>query len=494
MFSAGGAGGVGGLASGTNGIGGAGGDGGNTGLLSLFAIAGAGGDGGKGTWLGGRGGVGGNGGSSGAVSAFSTGGAGGVGGWGAAGGSGGSGGWLVGTGGAGGAGGPGGLGGNGGRAGLFGAGGVGGAGGAAARGGTGGSGGILYGKGGAGGPGGVAAGGGVGGAAGLLGTAGATGSAGGSPSLALTYNPDFESFTTTVKIGNQPVTGVEVDTGSAGFIIPAGQIPDEVLGPPTGASGVALYGDWGQFFYRVYAPTIDFGNGMVSQATPVGVFYEVKINGIEIKPEDWYKYPAEIKPLIGVGPYTGYPISSPVRTLPASLGQGFLFNGQGLGTGELTFGVNPLPAVNSVPGWFYTSLSVKVSLVNTDLGCPTASSPGCSTTIQQATNSVVIDSGGLGGGLASSYLPVKLTNFSGNLPVGTTVELYSYDGTTLLYRTTVQDGDQLVPSVWAANLGVNTGLIPFGQGPIYFNYTPDGYDGGGTTVFDFAPSSAASAS
>jgi hypothetical protein len=489
-LSVAGAGGAGGVASGQNGVGGAGGRGGDTGLFATFGTAGAGGAGGQGTGQGSRGGAGGDGGNSGALSALGDGGVGGAGGWGAAAGGGGSAGWLYGNGAAGGAGGPGGLGGPGGKAGLFGSGGAGGTGGAAAQGGAGGAGGTLFGDGGAGGAGGVAAGGGAGGGAGLLGKDGAAGAAGGSPGTALTLYSANTWFYTTLKIAGYEFEPVEVDTGSAGLIIPDGVIPADQLGPATGASGIAEYGDWGQFYYTVYAQSVDFGNGMVTQPVPVGIFYKVVINGQEVKPEDWGKDPVNIKPLMGVAPYRGYPIVSPVPALPGGLGQGFLFDGQGPGSaGELSFGANPLPAQNSVPGWYYTDLAVQISVVNPDVGCPTAATKGCFTEIQQVVEYGVIDSGGLGGGVAKQYLPSAIVDNvaeGDGLPVGTTIKAYSPDG-TLLYTTEVKAGDQLVPEYWPSNLGFNTGLIPFRQGPIYFSYSPDGYLGGGTTVFDFKP-------
>ena len=180
---------------------------------------------------------------------------------------------------------------------------------------------------------------------------------------------------------------------------------------------------------------------------------------------------------------------------PGSLGQGFLVNGPlypGSSTGELTFGANPLPAVTPVAGSFYTNLAIDVTYQNEAYCHDDPAS--CRTGIQYVTGT--IDSGGLGGGLSPSVLPPALSNWQvgDSLPVGTTISVYTADSKTLLYTTTVKEGDGLpVPEVWDPNLDFNTGILPFFQGPIYFSYTPTytpvGPDGsyGGTAVFDYAP-------
>jgi hypothetical protein len=391
---------------------------------------------------------------------------------------------LLGAGGAGGAGGPGGSGGAGGDAGLIGSGGSGGSGGADAPGGTGGTGGALIGNGGPGGPGGVAATGGSGGSAGLIGQPGNAGIVGASPTVGMWFDPSMNIYRTNMLVGGQPVYNVEVDTGSAGLIVPITQIDVDTLGPSTGA-GVAKYGDWGRFYFHAYTPQLDFGNGMVSAPTEIGVFYKVEAFGVEIPQEDWWQY-GYIKPLIGVGPYTGdteNPLASPLRQMPGKLNDGFLFTGF-VNESTLTFGANPLPGVTSVPGWFYTTLSIEVSF------------EGESTGIQEIRQYAVIDSGGLGGGVSLDKLPGNLQGLSVGdpLPKGTTISVYTADQQTLLYTTTVGDEfDLFVPSVWENNLGFNTGSIPFMQGPIYFSYTPTynpvGPDDsfGGTAVFDFPP-------
>lgn len=530
LFDAAGAGGAGGTSTGNFGVAGAGGAGGNVGALSLFGNAGAGGSGGAGLGYDGIGGAGGRGGNTGfltvgdggaggaagagyrvggqagpggSAGAIGDGGAGGAGGWGAAGGAGGAGGLLSGDGGAGGAGGPGGVGGSGGKAGLLGAGGAGGAGGAAATGGTGGGGGLLFGVGGAGGAGGVAAVGGPGGGGGLFGKAGAAGAVGGSPTVATTYDKSFEDIQMTVKINEKPVS-VEVDTGSAGLVVPITKLDRTNLGPTTGQQGMTQFAEWGRFYFTVYQAALDFGAGMVTSGTPIAVVTEVEIltHGTWTPiPEDqwndkqWADY---LDPVMGVGPYTGLAVSSPVRTLPGSLSAGYLVDGPltpDPDGGTLTFGENPLPPVTEVPGLFYTTLAVQVSY--DDPASCTATPAKCITGRQVVT--ATIDTGGLGGGLSMSMLPEALqdkVSLNSYLPAGTTISVYAPDQKTLLYTVTVTATDPSpVPQVWDPSLGFNTGILPFFQGPIYVSYTPtytpqDPVTGsfGGTTFFNFKPS------
>ncbi|QEN15164.1 PecA family PE domain-processing aspartic protease [Mycolicibacterium sp. ELW1] len=509
-------GGGGGAAAGNFGVGGAGGAGGDTGLFSVFGRAGAGGDGGAATGYAGIGGAGGGGGhagglsigdggdggsggagpraggaagSGGAAGLFGAGGAGGAGGWGVVGGAGGAGGMLWGDGGSGGSGGAGAAGGAGGSAVVLGNGGAAGSGGAGASGGAGGAGGLFAGNGGAGGAGGVSGAGGAGGRGGLLGMTGPAGTTGGAPVTALTYNPTADFMTVDFNVNGTPLTNVEIDTGSAGLVIPINKLDPNDLGPTLGVTGMIQYADWGRFYYTVYTPTLDFGNGMVTAGTPVAVvdhIEELNTDGqwVPVPESDWdkTKYADALAPTMGVAPYTGGDIASPVLTLPGGLGQGLLINEPG---GQVAFGANPLPEVTRVPGWFYSTLWVKVTY-GTE-----------SKTTQSAT--ATIDSGGIGGGVPAAMLPPNLAGIAeyDSLTAGTVIEVFTPDGQTLLYRTTVteaQVAQKEAPQVWPASLGFNTGIIPFLQGPIYFSYTPAYVPNpaefyGGTAVFDFAPAS-----
>ena len=320
--------------------------------------------------------------------------------------------------------------------------------------------------------------GGSGGAAGLIGAHGAAGDVGGPATIGLTYDSQADYMTVDVGVGGTPLT-VEIDTGSAGLVVPMTMIDVSTLGPQTG-TGTIQYADWGVFTYAVYTPSLDFGNGMSTASTPIGVIAQVQ----ECSVNRMYGHSpvgmvraevAEaINPTMGVDPFTGGPISSPVPTLPAGLGQGLLFDEPAK---QLTFGANPLTSGTPVAGWFYTNLAVSIQYGDE------------TTSIKPVT--ATIDSGGIGGGVTTNMLPPNLELGVGDpLPVGTTIRVYTADGQTLLYTTTVGQDEGYGPSVWPYQLGFNTGIIPFLQGPIYFSYLPAGSGSGtdsGTAVFNFAP-------
>jgi hypothetical protein len=443
--------------------------------------------GGAGGWLWGNGGAGGDstasgvaGGNGGAAGLLGTGGIGGTGGWGAAGGVGGTGGLLYGNGGAGGLGGPVGTGGAGGKALLLGTGGAGGVGGEVAQGGAGGRGGILGGSGGTGGAGGVLGAGGAGGLGGLLGHQGAAGAAGGAPTIALSYTSSNNYTTVGLSIGGGPVTQVEVDTGSSPLIIPITQINADNIGQPTGKTGMIEYGNWGKFYYTVYNTSVDFGNGMITAPTDIGVVTKVEESTDgntwqDIPQSEWSDPQYAISADMGVCWGTSDGLGSVVHALPTGLNQGLLIDQP---AGGLTFGVNPLTPVTPVLGWYNATLDVQISY------------GGTSTPIQQILSNVTIDSGGLGGNVPRDVLPSTLSDkkIGDDLPVGTTVSVYTSDGQTLLYTTTITQTEYDAgngPSISSESTGFNTGIAPFLQGPIYFDYTPDGV---GTTTFDYGPS------
>ncbi|MCV7179316.1 PecA family PE domain-processing aspartic protease [Mycolicibacterium sphagni] len=438
-------------------------------------LYGNGGDGGDSTAAGVAGG---NGGSAGLIG---TGGVGGTGGWGASGGVGGAGGLVYGNGGAGGVGGPVGAGGAGGNALFLGTGGAGGLGGETALGGNGGRGGLFGGSGGSGGAGGVLGAGGTGGFGGLLGHQGAAGAAGGPPTVALTYTTTNQYTTVGLSIGGGPVTQVEVDTGSSPLIIPITDVNADNIGQPTGKTGMIQYGDWGRFYYSVYDTSVNFGDGIITEPTDIGVVTSVSEstdNGAtwhDIPQSEWSDPKYAVSADMGVCWGTSDGVGSVVHALPTGLNQGLLINEP---AGQLTFGANPLTPVTSANGWYDATLDVQVSY------------KGTSTPIQQIVNNVTIDSGGLGGNVPIDVLPSTLSDLKVDdyLPVGTTVSVYTSDGLTLLYTTTITQDDYddgPSASVSSKDYGFNSGITPFLQGPIYFSYDPADV---GTTTFDYAPS------
>jgi hypothetical protein len=445
--------------------------------------------GGAGGWLYGNGGDGGDstaagdaGGAGGAAGLIGTGGIGGMGGWGAAGGAGGTGGLLYGNGGLGGNGGPLGVGGTGGNALLFGAGGVGGTGGELAQGGAGGSAGFLVGNGGIGGAGGVEGAGGGGGRGGLLGVRGAAGAAGGPASIALSFTTANEFSTVNVSVGGAPMVPIEVDTGSSGLVIPITEVNVANLGPAIG-SGLTEYGDWGKFYYTEYSTSVDFGNGIVTAPTTIGVITRVSEDvgpdgtWVDIPQSEWsdpkYLISADMGVCYGISSNSS--LASPVVALPGVLGQGLLINEP---AAQVVFGSNPLTPFASVANWYDATVGVQVSY------------DGVQSAIQNINNNVTFDTGGVGGNIPRDVLPSSLSSYEvgDDLPVGTTVSVYTADGQTEVYTTTITDADYTMggPIVSSESDGMNTGIFPFLQGPVYFEYTLA--NASGQAIFDYSPS------
>ena len=439
---------------------------------------GAGTPGGPGGWLLGNGGNGGNstasgatGGAGGSAGLWGNGGAGGTGGWGASGGAGGRGGWLAGSGGMGGTGGPVAVGGAGGNAGLWGNGGMGGTGGELASGGVGGNGGWLVGNGGTGGTGGVNGGGGLGGVAGGIGTDGAGGAGGSAPTIPMQViiaPDDTPRLVTNISIAGGPSTQVLIDTGSRGLVVPLDDVAGVDLGQSTG-TGSFTYGA-GTITYTTYSVSVNLGvdNGIISQPTTIGVI-------------DTFSGSGPAPAILGVGLNSDGPFAtSPVQSLPGTLGQGVLINAPG---GTLQFGANPLPSYASVSGT-HTTAYVTVT--------PPQGAAGSGTT------STVIDSGGVYGHFPVPSPPiVPNPTPDGNVPENDVIAVYTSDGGTLLYSQMVSGPATDLPSVSSQFSSFNTGIAPFsglggdlssGVGsaapngiPIYLSYSSSGT---GTMVFD----------
>jgi hypothetical protein len=92
-------------------------------------------------------------------------------------------------------------------------------------------------------------------------------------------------------------------------------------------------------------------------------------------------------------------------------------------------------------------------------------------------NDAYIDSGGLGGAVASVALPHDLKGQQ-TLPMNTVINVYNSEG-TLLYQTTITredtNGETTVGSGRGLAQYMNTGMAPFLLGPLYFDYsTTDG--------------------
>jgi hypothetical protein len=379
------------------------------------------------------------------------GGAGGTGGPNAPGGAGGRGGWLLGIGGTGGPGGvgptgaptvaaaTGGLGGPGGRAGLFGWGGTGGPGGAAGETAT-----LQSG---------FAGGGGIGGNGGwLLGQSGTNGPFGAGPMDGRVSLSVFNGIAPTsyISVNNGPYVPVLVDTGSTGLVIPWWQIGIQNLGIPTGY-GISAYSGGLIYFYLTFHVPINFGNGVVTAPT----YVDVPIISFPTTLDRFFSGNGVVG-ILGLGANATGPGPGFTSDLPGNLNSGVLIDQP---NGSMQFGPNPLaPGTTfSVTGSPITTLGVKINGGG----------------LQQVP--MIVDSGGVFGTIPASVLGTGQA--SGMVPAGTLIQVYSPDGSQLLYQYTTTGGNG--PTVISSGL-MNTGNVPFALNPIYTSYGPTT---AGTTVF-----------
>ena len=174
---------------------------------------------------------------------------------------------------------------------------------------------------------------------------------------------------------------------------------------------------------------------------------------------------------VGVGSVTGG-VASPVYQLPGSLSRGLLID-MSATERSITFGDNPPEGKGSVSNWQGTSLGYEVI------------SPAGNSSGRRIATIGYIDSGGLGGGVTNTYLPHDLVDLQ-TLPLGTVVNVFTSDLSTLLYQTTISQEETNTATYVYANSPdyINTGTAPFLLGPIYFQYlTADT----GNAIWDYLP-------
>ncbi len=249
-----------------------------------------------------------------------------------------------------------------------------------------------------------------------------------------------------VSVNDGPGNPMLVDTGSSGLIITRDSAPGD-LGEPVATGEIRFSGDLTKTFrYTTYVTTVDFGGGAVTAPTAVNIVDDADAAAFE----EFLK-PAQVDGILGVGANTygpgpdGYTI--PTASLPGELSDGFLlYQGALLGLfGVMVFGPNPLPTRVSVPGAPDAYVTVSIN-----------DGP------KQTANSI-IDSGGVYG-----TLPAYLIGGATSVPTNTKISVYTADGATLLYSYNTIGSNS--PTVVDDGALMNTGYIPFQQGPVYINY------------------------
>ncbi|MCX2933458.1 PecA family PE domain-processing aspartic protease [Mycobacterium sp. CVI_P3] len=253
---------------------------------------------------------------------------------------------------------------------------------------------------------------------------------------------------------------VILDTGSIGLLISRDYVGQQNLGAyqddsttcvqQSGDHCSAEYGYAGTpeaVGYDVYTTTVDFGNGIVTDPTHVGIVTEEDSAAFITFLGDG------VVGVLGVGPNSYGPLTSSVTSaLPGMLSTGMLLNERG---GYLTLGPNPLPARATLDGTPHTPIVLKF-----DDGDPESVSTGS------------FDSGGVYGAISQSLIPAD------GLPAGTMVWVYTADGKTLLYHYRINEYNAL--TVADRPDYFNAGVEAFLSGPIYVDFS-----GNGSTQFDY---------
>lgn len=275
-----------------------------------------------------------------------------------------------------------------------------------------------------------------------------------------------------VSVGGGGAAPVLVDTGAAGLVMPIWDIPwTGITGLPTGFN-IGQFGGSLDYFYVELPTTVTFtdavGDTVTADTSVAAVLFAFPADFNIFGPWSIADYlgPANVVGVLGVGANAlgPNPGDIPTANLPGDLGHGVLIDQAG---DQLVFGDNPLADGTAAHGSPYTELAVSIN------GAPA----------QHVT--AVVDSGGVYGAMPSSVLeeagvtPTQL----GVLPNGTTVQVYTDDGQTLLYSYTVNSSDPSAQSpsvVGGAGAFMNTGNFPFAQQPVYISYSPNGV---GTTIF-----------
>lgn len=273
-----------------------------------------------------------------------------------------------------------------------------------------------------------------------------------------------------VSVGGGAQTDVLVDTGAAGLVLPIWNInPFGITGLPTGFN-IGQFGGALNYFYLELPTTVTFtaenGDTVTADTTVDAVLFAFPADLNPFGSWSIYDYLAGSSTgVLGIGPNALGPTPDhiPTADLPGTLGNGVLIDQPG---GRLIFGDNPLAGGTVVEGAPWADLKVSIN----------DSTP---TDVRG-----VIDSGGVYGTMPSSVLGGVTPTANGTLPDGTTIAVYTKDGTPLYsYTVGSQAGEVRSPVVIGPNGGMNTGNWLFGQQPVYINYLVPG----GQTIIGGTP-------
>ncbi|WP_445167471.1 PecA family PE domain-processing aspartic protease [Mycolicibacterium sp. Dal123E01] len=273
-----------------------------------------------------------------------------------------------------------------------------------------------------------------------------------------------------ISVNGGPSIPVLVDTGSSGLVLTRASVGNAVpLGAPTATTTVRYSGDDTLLIHlTTYSTTVDFGSGIISEPTNVDIVDDADAQ----KALAFFNLLGGASGILGIGANSGGPgpAGLPTTSLPGDLSQGvFLYQGAFLGlAGVMVLGPNPMPSRASVSGAPDAYLNVRIN-------------NGSATQV-----GAIIDSGGVYGTILLSQVGISNTHLVtyGDeqyrvVNSGVRISGYTPDG-VLLYSYVVTS--QNSPTVIDSGL-INTGYVPYQQGPVYLDYTTP--DGMGSTHFDY---------
>jgi hypothetical protein len=267
-----------------------------------------------------------------------------------------------------------------------------------------------------------------------------------------------------VKINGGRNADLLLDTGASGLVTTRDKVGDGSLGAKVGG-GQSCFSGGLCYNYETYNTTVDLGDGAVGTA-PVNIVTDIpgdpNYENSVANFKQFFSWGSD--GVLGVAansPGPG-PVPVPTAAMPGELSDGLLIHQNvypfGLG-GYMILGPNLYPTRVSVPGASDTYVKVSIN------GGP------------KQNAGAIIDSGGVYGTLNRSLFPQT----GSSVPVGTKIDVYAMDGTTLLYSYTTQGGEAATPYIESGLF--NTGNAPYAQGPIYINYGFNEPYGIGSTDF-----------